>query len=646
MAENGSELRRIVWSEAFPFVRLFRTLPLALNANRLLLAVACVLLSYVGGRVQDLIWPQKHGVKALIEQGAVRSEIECYATSPRAAFDAWVQKAREERVAIAERAFQQANQRPEARDLREKLQKHSLRKLLADDQYRGELKELRKLVDARLKAGLTSLDGKKDRVDYDEKRDELVRSADRLRAMLAGKRISGPPEAAPSRATTAGRATGSLAEAARVVLAADPLVKPDEQARDQARMTAVAVREALLQQDDEIRPRGPYISLLKFESHCLAAAVQGVCGGRWGFSAGAFDAQPALLGSLVSAARGVCWFVTQRPWYALLCGLFNLLVLAYFGGALCRSAAIQAARDESISIGDSLRFARQKFGGFVLAPVLPAAMLVGVAVILAIGGLVGAIPWLGELLTGVLYFLALLGGFAAALLLLAVVLGFPLMWPTIAAEGSDGFDALSRACSYVGSRIWHVGFYAGVLLLYGALSLVLVRGVAVLTLKLSHEFAGWGMRAAHSAELDGVHKLDALWQMPAWPDVAFLPTTAATPFWGTFFKYPLDGTETIAAGLMALWVYLVVGLVAAFVVSFFFCGSTQMYFLLRRDVDATDYEEVYYEEPEEEPAAPEAGTGFVTETPAPVTPAPSEPPPTPPAPPPGGEAPPAVPPST
>jgi len=97
---------------------------------------------------------------------------------------------------------------------------------------------------------------------------------------------------------------------------------------------------------------------------------------------------------------------------------------------------------------------------------------------------------------------------------------------------------------------------------------------------------------------------------------------------------------------MALWVYLVVGLVAAFVVSFFFCGSTQMYFLLRRDVDATDYEEIYYEEPEEEPAAPEAGTGFVTETPAPVTPAPSEPPPTPPAPPLGGEAPPAVPPST
>ena len=64
---------------------------------------------------------------------------------------------------------------------------------------------------------------------------------------------------------------------------------------------------------------------------------------------------------------------------------------------------------------------------------------------------------------------------------------------------------------------------------------------------------------------------------------------------------------------VAAWVFLVVGLVAAFLVNLFLCGGTQMYYLLRRSVDATDWEEVYYEEPESEEPEP---------LPAPVTPAP------------------------
>ncbi len=58
-----------------------------------------------------------------------------------------------------------------------------------------------------------------------------------------------------------------------------------------------------------------------------------------------------------------------------------------------------------------------------------------------VGGLLGAIPWV-ELLTGLFYPLGLLGGLALAVLFMATVLGFHLMWPTIAVEGSDGFDAL------------------------------------------------------------------------------------------------------------------------------------------------------------------------------------------------------------
>ena len=89
MAENGSELRKIAWTQAFPFVRLFRSLPLALNANRLLLALACVVVSYVTGRILDGIWPSKQWVTGTVERTdareVVHDEIGAYAEPGHAA---------------------------------------------------------------------------------------------------------------------------------------------------------------------------------------------------------------------------------------------------------------------------------------------------------------------------------------------------------------------------------------------------------------------------------------------------------------------------------------------------------------------------------------------------------------------------------
>jgi len=212
---------------------------------------------------------------------------------------------------------------------------------------------------------------------------------------------------------------------------------------------------------------------------------------------------------------------------------------------------------------------------------------------------VGAIPNL-EFVTGLTLPLALLAGLVMALLLLLLLLGFHLMWPVIAAEGSDGFDALSRTGAYLGGRIWHIFGYGLVLLVYGAFSFLLVRLVVALVLKLVHSCLKFGMDCGSNSQLVGFGKMEAMWQMPAWSELWTLPTATSTAFWGTFHNGPLDMSEGVTLFFLRLWVYLIVGLVMSFVLCFFFCGSTQMYFLLRRDVDATDYDEVYYEEPESE----------------------------------------------
>jgi len=590
MAENGSELRKIAWSQALPFVRLFQTTRLALGFNRMVLALACVVCIYAGGRILDWIWSDGGGVTAMPRESGLLTEIQVYTRMGHAEFDEWLRDAREAREQRAVMALLQANVADRESDARQRLATSTLRDLLIDDACEQELTALRLVVDQQLEAGLAAAD--QDQALSSEEREErrwkLIGAADTVRKLLAGQLRRGP-----------GSATHG-AEAIETLVAADPAVEPSAQAENQARLTAAAARQSLLRLHEELAPRGPFISLLEHEMHCFDAAIQGVCGGRFGFGGGAFAPEPAMAGSIVSALRGGCWLVNQRPCYSVFLGVFGLLVSALFGGAICRSAAVQTARDQSISLGEALRFTRQRYGGFIAAPVVPIAVMLGIALIMFLGGLIGTVGYVGELFTGVLYGLALLGGFAAAMLALGTVLGFPLMWPTIAVEGSDGFDALSRACSYVSSRIWHCAFYAFSLLVYGALSFVLVRLVALLTLKLSHKFTGWGLNLISSAELDGIRKLDAMWRMPAWSDLSLLPAASDTPFWGTFFNGPLDGTETFSAGLIAIWVYLLVSLVCAFVVSFFFTGGVQMYFLLRRHVDATDWDEVYYEEPEEE----------------------------------------------
>ena len=93
--------------------------------------------------------------------------------------------------------------------------------------------------------------------------------------------------------------------------------------------------------------------------------------------------------------------------------------------------------------------------------------------------------------------------------------------------------------------------------------------------------------------------------------MALLPTVGGTPFWGLLDPAPMRtwSWDGVAAFFFTVWIYTVVGFVGAFVVSFYYCGSTQMYFLLRKDVDATDYDEIYIERAEDFPAGSEPGGG-------------------------------------
>lgn len=599
MPEQNGEVRRIEWRSALPALRLFNTTHRALHFQQMTLALGCVLACYLAGRLLDGLWGS-NGVIVAIDSGA-RHEIDAFASLSGPGFKDWKRETlRQQRESARQAALNHADGTREETETR--LRTERPERLLSGGTFVQQRNAARAFIEQRLSDTLAALKSDAQR-SADDKRETSARlkaAADTLKRHLAGK--------APARAANA-----EQANALHTILSVTPTA--DEAAAGKLRQ-AIARADAIAAVTT-LRPQGIFITLLTYEMDCFAAAVQGALRGSWGYAGMAYSREPSMLGSIGSAASGILWLATERPLYAALYGVVHLAIFCFFGLAICRSAAIQGARGESTTLSDMLVFAREKAPGCILALLTPVALALVVVLLLFVGGLVGAIPWIGTVVATLLYFLAILGGGAVAGIVILGVLGIHLIAPRIAIEGSDGFDGGQYAVSYATSRGWHLALYALFLLIYGAASFIVMRVILLLTLKFAHVFTAAGMSglgAWSSGETATVGRLDAMWRMPTWGELSLLPSVGGTPFWGEFAAAPLSTPEMLGCLLLRFWVFLLVGLLGAFVVSFYFVGSTNMYLLLRKSCDGVEYEELYYEEVDdsfsEAPEPPsEAGKG-------------------------------------
>ena len=308
------------------------------------------------------------------------------------------------------------------------------------------------------------------------------------------------------------------------------------------------------------------------------------------------DQTPGFVFWVLMAVHGFCWLMAEHWVFAALVMVFMLGVWALMGGAIYRIAALQAAREEKISIAQAIRFSAGKFASFVTAPLLPLAIVLVCGLLLALGGFLFG-NYGGGILLGILFFIAILLGLAIAFLLAGFIAGGALMYPTIAVEGSDSFDAISRSFSYVLSRPWRAGLYALVALVYGTITYLFVRLFIFITLTVTHYFLGWGMLGDAWVFGGGktlgpdADKLDVLWAPPTFDSL-----------WGSFNWQAMSGWESVGAFMIGAWVFLAAAVVGAYLISFFASSSTVIYLLLRRNVDATDMDEVYVEESDQPPS--------------------------------------------
>lgn len=304
---------------------------------------------------------------------------------------------------------------------------------------------------------------------------------------------------------------------------------------------------------------------------------------------------------------GDWWLLRHHTVYAIIFLLGLLLIWSLAGGAICRMAAVQFAHDEKITVGAALAYARPKlWGGFFLAQCIPLAIILIVAVLLALGGVLLRFPVLGDLLGGVMFPLALIGGFIISIMLLGLLVGGAFFWPAVATEGADAFDAFSRGLSYPLSRPWKWALYTILTVIYASICWVFVNLFTFVMLKVTRGIVGFGTSPfgwwSRGEGENSVSKMELLWPLGG-PNTLY-----SWPDWSQLTWY-----EHVSAVLIGFFVLIVIGLMWSFLASFYFSASTIVYFLLRRDVDGADLEDVHMEEELDEPFLPEpAGSSELT----------------------------------
>jgi hypothetical protein len=319
------------------------------------------------------------------------------------------------------------------------------------------------------------------------------------------------------------------------------------------------------------------------------------------------------LGCLADMFYGVWWMFRYHLLYFIIFGAGVLLIWSLAGGAMCRMTAVQLARDEKLTLKQGLKAAQSRlFGGYFIAPCIPVIFALIVVVLMVIGGAFLRIPVLGDFAGGLAFPLAIFGGFVIAALMLGLIVGGSLLWPTVAAEGSDAFDAFSRSLSYTFTKPWKTIIYAVLTAAYAVICWWFIRWFTLVALTATRVFVGFGTSPFGwwRGEGEQASKLDMIWPVSgagayhAWPD------------WSSLSWY-----ECVSAVLIAICVMVVMVLVWSFLTSFYYSGSTVVYMLLRRDVDSTDLGDIYLEEPEESEILPGGGQAPSTESEAPAPPA-------------------------
>jgi len=596
MADDQNAVKHVVWGEVFSFPQIFKSFRMAVQPSKLLIAMLGIFLLFAGGKV----------IGTFSGDGVMPGEVCIRAMQSQETYDAAVERWEKARLEKATRLY--VNTRGDIRNLGNLQSFATMRKYtkrafvnrrdsiesLKGDNYDG-------LIFSKVYTKAKEDDDKWSNI-LDKADDEFEKEEE-----ITAKVLKGLKDKTEDLIKNANLKADQRNEAYDVldgdILSLNRAVSLRRKQYEDAKM--------------QIEGAGVFESFIGYQKECIYNAIiaarhlnftgglaeyEGYVNAKAGAPIGrvvptnlpgpfspltAKNESRGVLFYLLMGYEGFCWLIGEHWLFALIFLVWAMVLWAWLGGAIYRICALHFAREEKISAIAALKFSCQKFLSFFWAPIIPIALIVVLGLILSLGGLLASIPGVGPLLFGIFFGLAIIIGVGIAFMLIGLVVGAPMMYPTIAVEGSDSFDAISRSFSYVFARPFRAVLYGVTAIVYGAITYLFVRLFAFVALRSVHYFLNWGVIGGGSSLGENATSLDVLWATPR--------------FWNLhqFNIHASSGWQGFCAILVAIWVYIIVIMVAAYIVTYFASSSTAIYYILRRRVDATDLDDVFVENEED-----------------------------------------------
>jgi hypothetical protein len=250
-------------------------------------------------------------------------------------------------------------------------------------------------------------------------------------------------------------------------------------------------------------------------------------------------------------------------------GVWVMAVWALFGGAIARIAALYLTRGEMLGPFAALKAATVKWPSTFAAPSFCFAILSVFALLLIFVGLLIRVGFLA-FLAGLVWPMVIALGVVVAVLAIGLLLGWPFMWSTVAAERSDAFDAVSRGYAFAFQRPLHLAFFVAVATLLGVLAQAAVNVVVEGSLQTIHS----AMRLGAGDENEALLLRDA--QVP--------------------LEQRARGFAGAGGRLMRFWNEALESVARSFPVAYLWPAAMGIYLLLRRLIDSTELGEVAFDE--------------------------------------------------
>ncbi len=274
-------------------------------------------------------------------------------------------------------------------------------------------------------------------------------------------------------------------------------------------------------------------------------------------------------------------------------GLIGMLILwSLCGGMICRVAATHFTRDERTGPIQAFLFCSKRYVTFLLSGSVPLMVILVFTIPLFFIGILIRIDFM-LLLVGFGWCLLLFIGFLMTLLLVPLFFGWSFLWPAIATENADPFEAVSRSFSYPYQKPFQFLFYLTVVLILGFLSSFIVTEIANKSISITQWGTSWG------AGFDRVDEIAEIQRLPldSNPTTTENDPVVATPSDQEIAptKASYSKIQIFSVKMISFWEGAIRLLAQAFNYGFFFAASTGMYLLMRRDTDQTELDEIYLE---------------------------------------------------